>query len=133
MFSALGTGAPALAAAASAIICAIGTVSTPLPLSTVAAIGTVSSSTAATGIGSPAGAGLPGSTPLRSDLHCSQNSAPSSFSKLQNGHFTMTLSTSRGVLLFVALASQKFKVESTKSKANHTHFGPYALDVTSDF
>ena len=116
MLSALGAGAPAFAAAASAIICAIGTVSTPLPPSMVAAIGTVSSSTAATGIGSPAGADLLGSTPLRSDLHCSQNSAPSSFSKLQNGHFTMTLRTSRGVLLLWRWQSQKFKVESPKSK-----------------
>src|SRR5205807_5938974 len=117
IFSALGAGAPALAAAASAIICAIGTVSTPLPPSTVAAIGTVSSSTAATGIDSPAAADLLGSTPLRSDLHCSQNSAPSSFSKLQNGHFTMTLRPSRGVLLFGA-----GKVKSSKSKAQRRKF-----------
>src|SRR6516225_1105494 len=50
------------------------------------AMGMVSSRTWATGTGGAAGAG---STPLKSDLHCSQNSAPSSLSKLQNGHFSM--------------------------------------------
>jgi hypothetical protein len=35
------------------------------------------------------GAAGTGATLLMSDLHCSQNNAPSSFAKLQNGHFTM--------------------------------------------
>src|SRR5262249_57376034 len=34
-------------------------------------------------------AGVDSGTPLRSDLHCSQNSAPSSFWKWQNGHRIM--------------------------------------------
>src|SRR5262249_54831951 len=89
---AAGVAASAFGASPSAKSAAIGTVSTPL--SEAAPIGMVSSSTAATGIGSDGAAPFVGSTPLRSDLHCSQNSAPSSFSKLQNGHFTMTLRTS---------------------------------------
>src|SRR5205823_2493072 len=46
-----------------------------------------------TGIGSTAtgaaAAGTAGATPLRSDLHCSQNSAPSSLLKWQKGQIIM--------------------------------------------
>jgi hypothetical protein len=50
-------------------------------------------STGMTAIGSTdtgaAAAGAAAGTPLRSDLHCSQNSAPSSLLKWQKGQMTM--------------------------------------------
>src|SRR5438067_5949051 len=67
--------------------------------STTAAIGTgsampangIGSSTAAIGTASGAGGGAGTGATLRSDLHCSQKRAPSSFSNPQNGHFVITL------------------------------------------
>src|SRR5262245_7223749 len=49
------------------------------------------STTCATGTAAAAG------TELKSDLHCSQKSAPSPLSNPQNGHFTMTRCTSEGI------------------------------------
>src|SRR6266542_2477612 len=63
--------------------------------SIIAAIGTGSCTGTAIG-GGGAGAAT-GATDARSDLHCSQNSAPSSLSNWQNGHFTMMDRTSNGV------------------------------------
>jgi hypothetical protein len=57
------------------------------------AIGTASG-TAGGAAGTAAGMGA---TDARSDLHCSQNSAPSSLSNWQNGHFTMFQLTSKVV------------------------------------
>jgi hypothetical protein len=61
------------------------------------ATGTAGSAGSAGSAGGTGGGALPGAllgavvagTPARSDLHCSQNSAPSSFSKWQNGQRTM--------------------------------------------
>jgi len=52
---------------------------------------------AAKGIGSSWWAAGMG-TALKSDLHCSQNNAPSSFSNPQKGHFIMVSFTSKLVL-----------------------------------
>ncbi len=64
---------------------AIGMAASAGAASITAAIGMVSSMTAAMGIGSAEAAG----TALKSDLHCSQNNAPSSLAKEQKGHFVM--------------------------------------------
>jgi hypothetical protein len=62
-------------------------------IASTAAIGIISPGGIDSGIGvggDIGGVAAAGATLLISDLHCSQNNAPSSLPKPQNGHFTMT-------------------------------------------